>query len=97
MSNVDKPAIPCYPECMKATYEYQVCLVQQSRVTFADGAWAGEVPQDQGDIQAAFNSCPAVWDYLARAGADGWELVAANSRTEAGGQPVEILYLKRQG
>jgi hypothetical protein len=81
---------------MTPTFEYRVCLVQQSRVTFADGAWAGDLPQGQADVQAAFNSCPAVWDYLARAGAEGWELAAANSRAEPGGQGVEVLYLKRQ-
>ncbi|MFN2225980.1 MAG: hypothetical protein ACK2UY_06725 [Anaerolineae bacterium] len=81
---------------MTTTFEYRVCLVQQSRVTFADGAWAGKVPQDQDNVQAAFSSCPAVWAYLDQAGAEGWDLVAANSRAEPGGQGVEILYLKRQ-
>jgi hypothetical protein len=81
---------------MTPTFEYRVCLVQQSRVTFVDGAWAGQVPQDQANVQVAFNSCPVVWDYLDQAGAQGWELVAANSRTESGSQPIEILYLKRQ-
>jgi len=81
---------------MTPTFEYQVCLVQQSRVTFANGRWAGDVPQDHDDVQAAFNSCPAVWNYLDRAGAEGWELVAATSRAEPQGQVVEVLYLKRQ-
>lgn len=57
--------------------EYLVCIVQSGRVTFVNGAWQGTVRLDSGDTQAALDSCPQVWDYLNRAGADGWELVGA--------------------
>lgn len=76
-------------------FEYQVCQVQLSRVTFANGRWLGTVPQDHEDIQHAFNSCPTVWEYLDQAGAMGWELVTVTTRTEAQGQVMDVLYLKR--
>lgn len=78
------------------TFEYQVCQVQQSRVTFVNGRWAGAVPQDQCDVQAAFASCPTVWDYMNQAGAEGWELVAVTSRPEPQGQALDVVYLQRQ-
>jgi hypothetical protein len=78
------------------TPEYQVCQVQQSRVTFANGRWLGEMPPDHEDVQLAFSSCPAVWEYLNQAGAEGWDLVAVTTRAEPQGQVVDVLYLKRQ-
>ena len=75
--------------------EYRVCQAQQSRVTFVNGKWAGEIPNTGPDLQRAFNSCPEVWKYLAQAGADGWDLVAVTTRTEEQGNVVDVLYLKR--
>ena len=75
--------------------EYRVCQAQQSRVTFVNGRWAGEIPNTDPDIQKALNSCPEVWVYLNQAGAEGWDLVAVTTRTEDAGGIVDVLYLKR--
>lgn len=75
--------------------EYRVCQAQQSRVTFVNGRWAGEVPNTDPDIQKALNSCPEVWAYLDQAGAEGWDLVAVTTRVEDAGGIVDVLYLKR--
>jgi hypothetical protein len=69
--------------------------VQQSRVTFANGKWLGDVPQTAPDIQKAFASCPEVWDHLNQAGAEGWQLVAATTRIQEDGQIVDVLYMRR--
>ena len=76
--------------------EYRVCLVQQSRVTFANGQWLGEVPQTDPDVQKAFHSCPEVWSYLNQAGTDRWRLVTVTTRTQEQGQIVDVLYLRRR-
>jgi hypothetical protein len=77
-------------------YEYLVCQVQQSRVTFANGQWLGEVPQSASNIQEAFASCPEVWEHLNQAGAEGWKLVTATTRIQDSGQIVDVLYLRRR-
>jgi hypothetical protein len=77
-------------------FEYRVCQAQQSRVTFADGEWAGQVPATDHDIQKALNSCPKVWQYLNQAGAEGWKLVAVTTRVQEEGQIVDVLYLRRR-
>ena len=58
------------------SFEYQVCSVQYGRVTFANGIWQGTTPLGG---ENALESCPNVWDYLRRAGPDGWELVSVTS------------------
>ena len=78
-----------------AQYEYQVCQIQQSRVTFVNNLWIGQVPYSHPDSQEALNSCPQVWDFLNQAGVEGWELVAATTRTQDEGDIVDVLYLKR--
>jgi hypothetical protein len=77
-------------------YEYQVCQVQQSRVTFANGQWLGEIPQSASNLQDAFGSCPEVWEHLNQAGAEGWILVTATTRIQDSGQIVDVLYLRRR-
>jgi phosphohistidine phosphatase len=81
---------------MDDRFEYRVCLVQQSRVTFANGQWLGEAPQTDPDVQRAFQSCPEVWSYLNQAGAEDWKLVAVTTRTQEQGQIVDVLYLERR-
>jgi hypothetical protein len=81
-------------------FEYRVCQVQNTRVTFVNGCLLRAdpfiVPQDQ--------TLPTVWDYLQQAGSEGWELVAAldsphdESSMEVGMGGVghyQVLYLKR--
>jgi hypothetical protein len=62
-------------------FEYLVCQTQYSRVTFVNGEWLGTVALDSGDSQAALDSCPQVWDYLAQVGRAGWQLVTAANAT----------------
>ena len=63
---------------MAKMFDYRVCQVQQSHVTFVNGEWQGHVPlSDAAGATDPFASCPKVWDYLQRVGPDGWELVSA--------------------
>ena len=79
----------------RSKYEYQVCNVQQARVTFVNGAWQGRVEPNEGSHEAALQSCPATWDYLEAAGYDGWELTAAVAH-QTDQASYEVLYLKRE-
>ena len=80
-------------------FEYAVCLMQSSRVTFVNGEWQGRLPFNSGDTQAALDSCPWVWDYLQSAGASGWEMVGATNIGITNGQGTSSmssnLFLKR--
>lgn len=76
-------------------YEYQVCNVQQARVTFVNGAWQGRVGPNEGNHEAALQSCQNVRDYLEAAGYDGWELTAAAAH-QTDQASYEVLYLKRE-
>jgi hypothetical protein len=53
-------------------YEYRVCQAQQSRITFVNGRWAGEVPRDDADAPQALSSCQELWSQLKQAGAGPW-------------------------
>jgi hypothetical protein len=81
-------------------FEYLVCQTQFSRVTFVNGAWQGSIPLQSGDTQAALESCPLLWEYLAQAGRAGWELVTATNsaitNSETTSQLACQLFLKRQ-
>jgi hypothetical protein len=81
-------------------FEYLVCQTQFSRVTFVNGAWQGTVPLASGDSQAALDSCPLIWDYLAWAGRDGWELVTTTHSALGNSETTPLLacqlFLKRQ-
>jgi hypothetical protein len=77
-------------------FEYQMCNVQQGRVTFVNGVWQGSAPLSEaagGDDP--FKFCVQVWDYLRLGGADGWELVASATHDRADAV-YEVLYLKRE-
>jgi len=69
--------------------------VQQARVTFVNGAWQGRVAPDDGDHEAALQSCPSTWDYLESAGYDGWELAGAVAH-QTDQTSYEVLYLIRE-
>ena len=83
-------------------FEYLVCQTQFSRVTFVNGGWQGSTPLESGDSQAALDSCPLMWEYLAQAGRAGWDLVAVvnsaitTSESTATAQLACQLFLKRQ-
>ncbi|MBN1659647.1 MAG: hypothetical protein JXA93_14670 [Anaerolineae bacterium] len=81
---------------MADRFEYRVCQVQNSRVTFENGVWAGHVKPERAPAQAAFESCPEAWAYLNGAGAEGWELVSAATRVQEEKQVIDVLYLCRR-
>jgi hypothetical protein len=81
---------------MARMFDYRVCQVQQSHVTFVNGDWQGRVSIAEASGQTdPFASCPNVWDYLQRVGPDGWELISAvtHERPDAS---YDVLYLKRE-
>src|SRR4051812_30764225 len=59
---------------MQPSFEYRVCLVQDARVTFVNGSWQGAMPMDLKNQKESLDSCPLEWEYLVKAGVDGWEL-----------------------
>lgn len=58
---------------MRTRFEYMVAFVDDDRVLTTNGHWQGTVPADEA---GAKESCPSLFDFLAEAGAQGWELVA---------------------
>jgi len=81
---------------MTKTYEYRVCQVQMSKVTFVNGQWQGsisleEVKHGGTSMDHALASCPLEWDYLQKAGAHGWHLAGAVLAGE-----VRIFYLQKE-
>lgn len=69
-------------------FEYLVCYMANDRILTSNGHWQGTVERgDEGDTE----SCPTLFDYLADAGAQGWELVALDPE-ETG---TARLYFKR--
>lgn len=83
---------------MAKQFHHQVCYSVLDRVTFVNGEWqGGDIPESERKQEDA-GSCPLVWDYLAKAGAEGWELVAVlETAHQNPKQPfVRTLYLKRE-
>lgn len=76
------------------SYEYRVCAVQNSRVTFVNGEWQGTVAPGSDDPNQALETCPPVWSYLQETGQKGWELVSAVNQ-EREGLNLQTLFLKR--
>lgn len=69
-------------------FEYLVVFQENNRILTANGNWQGTVDQGQdGDV----DSCPNKFEYLAEAGAQGWELVAIDPE----GIGNAVLYFKR--
>lgn len=93
---------------MRRQFEYQVCRVNYQRVTFVNDAWQGTAGPESARREADLQSCPVLWDYLQRAGRDGWELVSVvdsqlpsatpPSLLTHGPPPVayQLLFLKRE-
>ena len=75
-------------------FEHQVCYGVGDRVTFANGVWLGADIPDAKRKQADALTCPLMWEYLARAGAEGWELITALDIL--GGKGVRHFFLKRE-
>lgn len=78
-------------------FQYQVCYGVADRVTFANGIWLGaDIPESkrrQEDVQ----TCPLMWEFLAQAGAEGWELITVlETPTGAKGEiKVRTFFMKR--
>ena len=79
-------------------FEYQVCYGVADRVTFANGTWLGadipEAKRKQEDIQ----TCPLMWEFLRRVGAQGWELITLLETPAGpkGDQKVRTYFMKRE-
>lgn len=73
---------------MPEQYRYQVCAMQNNRITFMNGVWQGEIGPSGVDPNVALDSCPTVWDFLNKAGREGWELTAVLD------QPVENTHIQ---
>jgi hypothetical protein len=90
---------------MGKQFEYRVCQVQNTRVTFVNGSPPEAKPSDTSQREQLLTVGPTVWEYLQQAGTEGWELVAAldsahdESSLDVGMGGVghyQVLYLKRE-
>ena len=80
---------------MTRKFDYQVCAMQNGRITFVNGQWQGTIAPGTEDPNQALETCPVVWSYLQEAGQAGWELAGAMN------QPLQdvhlqTLFLKRE-
>ena len=80
-------------------FEYLVCQTQWGHVTFVNNEWQGTIHYETADQDAAYKSCPIIWEYLNRAGAEGWELVTAvvvtSTHSEGYSHATNQLIMKR--
>lgn len=84
---------------MTKRFQHQVCYAVFDRVTMVNGVWQGPAVPESERRQEHVEACLLVWDYLQRAGAEGWELVSVlETRHDLpkGAQLVRTLYLKRE-
>lgn len=76
-------------------YEYQVCYGVADRITFTNGVWLGsDVPESERRAED-IESCPLMWEFLSRAGAEGWELISVLETPAVRGGSVRTYFLKR--
>jgi len=69
-------------------FEYLVVYMENDRVLTANGNWQGTVDRGaEGDAA----SCPCLFEYLAEAGAQGWDMVAIDPEETGTAQ----IYFKR--
>ena len=66
-------------------FEYLVVYQENNRILTTNGHWQGT---EEGDA----STCPDKFEWLAEAGAQGWELVAVDPE----GQGNAVLYFKRE-
>lgn len=69
-------------------FEYLVVYAENDRILSANGHWQGEIERGE---EGALESCPSMFDYLAEAGAQGWDLVALDPEQSGSVR----LYFKR--
>ena len=75
-------------------YESQTLQIQQTRITWIDGRWAGAI-QLGDDADRAFQSCPLLWDYLSNMGKQGWT-VAATAVMPNNGSEYLMMWIQRE-
>ena len=80
---------------MDKRFEYQVCYGLVDRITFSNGQWLGaDIPESKRKPEDVLK-CPLMWEYLERAGGDGWELVGVLETPAVKGN-VRTYFLKRE-
>ena len=80
---------------MSRRFDYRICQVQSSRVTFVNGEWQGARPMAADRADESLQSCSLEWDFLRAAGDDSWEL-AGVVQGIGGDANARILYLRRE-
>lgn len=80
---------------MPKRFEYRVLMVQDARVSGVNGKWNGKMAPSPDHAAESLKTCPAEWDYLATAGNEGWELVAAIGSV-GDKYNAHCLYLRRE-
>jgi hypothetical protein len=82
------------------TFEYRLAVLQQSRVTYINGEWAGRLPLQAAAANPAqgLESCVDVNAWLQQVGAEGWELVSVTVEPARAPSQENLtrLYLKRR-
>jgi hypothetical protein len=84
---------------MGKKFEYMVCQMQWSHITFMNGQWQGSIPPKKGqNLQQLLDVCPELWSYLNQAGQNGWELVSTLPLPgrQNPGEAAQLLFLKRE-
>jgi hypothetical protein len=77
-------------------FEYLVCYGVADRVTFSNGEWLGDdIPEAQRKQEDVLK-CPLMWEFLANAGAEGWELVTVLEAPPTRFGTVRTYFLKRR-
>lgn len=83
------------------TFEYRIAVLQQGKVTYVNGEWAGRMPLKEAISNSAkgFESCDDENTWLQRAGAEGWELVSVTVvpvQVPGSQETLTRMYLKRR-
>lgn len=81
---------------MGRKYQYQQLNMQYGRIIYVNGQWNGSVYPNKDNEKEALQSCPYTWEYLDKAGADGWELISAVNQTIKENQEMQLLFLKKE-
>ena len=79
---------------MNQCFDFRVCQVQRSRVSYVNGEWQGNRPLAPERVDESLQSCSFEWDYQRAAGDDGWSLVSVAAGI-GGDANARILYLTR--
>lgn len=83
------------------TFEYRIAMLQQGKVTYVNGQWAGRMPLQMAVSNSAkgLESCDDESTWLQNAGAEGWELVSVTVtpvQVPGSQETLTRMYLKRR-